>query len=504
MMHKHRNEERVPGMLFALTAILGMAVVAVMYTFSSGISGNDFWWHIKVGEWIAENGGVPKTDIFSWYGTVNQIPWTAHEWLADLLFYWVYEAFAEPGVFVLSFGAAELMVVLLWKEAQPYVERNILIGGLFFALLSVTTSVFFYGRPHLFSFFLLLIELKILFSFMEDPSRKGIYLLPVVTCLWSNIHGGSAALSYAVCVLFLAVSLTGIKIGKIEPVKLGRKAVVKLLIVTVCSVAAILVNPVGLEVLVYPYKNFADAMQMTMIAEWRSPDAKEMGDLVLFICPVALMLIGFFAEKRKIRLIDVTVMCFFIFLFLRSVRFIMLWYIAAAFCGLPYVPVCNIKPMKKKEERILTGICLVIFACLMVYSGVKIYKTAEDGALISVTMSDEAVQAVREDAPERLFNDYNLGEALIYHEIPVFFDARADLYAYDNMMADGVSLMLLQQANPEAQTVYVDVNEVIGKYDFDAILILKHRALYTYLCSHPEQFACVYQDNSLAYFRIVQ
>lgn len=503
-MLTHRSEKKTPGMMLALVAILGIAITAIAYTFSEGISGNDFWWHIKVGEWVVENGSVPTTDIFSWYGVANEIPWTAHEWLADVILYLVHAGLGELGVYILSLLAALLMVGLLWHEARRYVEKNILIGGLFFVLFAVTTSIFFYGRPHLFSFFLLYWELKVLFAFVENPASKGIYTIPVLTCIWSNIHGGSASLAYVICAVFLVIGFLNIRIGKIEPTRFGNKAIVKLIIITICSVGAILLNPVGLEVLIYPYKSFGDQLQMTLISEWRSPDAKDMGDLILFFCPIVLLLIGFFAEEKKIRLIDLVVMGVFVLLFLRSVRFIMLWYIAAVFCAFPYVPECKIKPMSVESERVLIAVCLIVFALLIGMSCVQAYETMKDGNLISETVSDDAIKAVKEDAPERLFNDYNLGEALIYNEIPVFFDARADLYAHDNIMADGVSMTFLEQANSTAETSFVDVDGLIEKYEFDAVLILKTRALYSYIISHPDQFECVYEDNSVGYFRVVQ
>ena len=499
-----RGKEKVPGMMLALVAIMGMSICAIAYTFSEGISGNDFWWHVKVGQWVVENKSVPTTDIFSWYGVANPIPWTAHEWLADVIFYFVHSKLGQMGVFAMSILAALLMFGLLWHEAGKYVEKNILVGGLFFVLLAVTTNIFFYGRPHLFSFFLLYWELKVLFAFVENPKSRGIYTVPLITCLWSNIHGGCASISYVLCGVFLIVCSVNVQIGKIESSRLDIKARIKLLIITICAVGAILVNPVGLEVLVYPYKSFGDELQMTLISEWRAPDAKNIGDLLLFYCPIVLLLIGFLAEEKRIRLIDLVVMALFVFLFVRSVRFIMLWYIAAAFCALPYVPECRIKPMTRKSEQTLIMACLLAFLLVIGMSGKQLCDTVHTGTLISTTLSDDAVAAVKKDAPKRLFNDYNLGEALIYHDVPVYFDARADLYAYDNLMADGVSMLFLEQANADAETAYADVNQLIEKYQFDGILILKTRALYAYLISHPDQFACVYEDSLVGYFRVIQ
>ena len=36
-----------------------IVIVALLWCYKDGINGNDFWWHIKIGEWIMENGKIP-------------------------------------------------------------------------------------------------------------------------------------------------------------------------------------------------------------------------------------------------------------------------------------------------------------------------------------------------------------------------------------------------------------------------------------------------------------
>ena len=485
-------------------AVFSLSVALIFFIFCKGISGNDFWWHIKVGEWIVGNGKVPTTDVFSWYGTINNIPWTAHEWLADVIFYLIYSVSGETGIFLLSLIAACLMVWLSLSVAKESLSKNPLLGCLFFVMFSATTGSFFYGRPHLFSFFLLFVELKILFSFVKNQNSKGIYLIPLLTCLWSNLHGGCASISYVLCAVFFVSSILNCHIGRIAPSKLTHTASIKLLTVTLLSILAILVNPVGLDVLVYPYKSFGDPMQMTMIAEWDAPDAKNMGNLILFFLPIAFMLLGFFAEEKRIRLIDLAIMGFFIVLFLRSIRFIMFWYIAAVFCAFPYMPKCKISPVGRKTKLTLISLCSLALALFIGFSISSMYRTRQQGNLISKVMTEEAIAAVKKESPARVFNDYNLGEALIYHDLPVFFDARADLYAYENIMADGVSLMFLEQANANAKTCYADIEQLMGKYNFDSVLILRTRPLYSYMISHPDRYESLFEDESVAFFKVIQ
>lgn len=49
--------------------------------------GNDYYWHVKAGEYIVNNLTIPYHDIFSWYGISNNLYWVSHEWLSEVLLY---------------------------------------------------------------------------------------------------------------------------------------------------------------------------------------------------------------------------------------------------------------------------------------------------------------------------------------------------------------------------------------------------------------------------------
>ncbi len=477
-------------------------LLVLAYCFSSGISGNDFWWHIKVGEYVIDSGIVPTKDVFSWYGTSLNLDWTAHEWLADVFFYVLYRAFGTIGIFIFSFIGAGSIYCLLWREVREYTSSNLLFTGVFFTLFAVVASTFFYGRPHIFGFFFLYFELKLLYGYYENPQDKKIWYIPIIAVAWSNLHGGSSNLSYILCVIFLLVGACGFKYGRITTNKFNRKQFNQLLLVTIVTVGALLINPIGYRVLVYPYINLSDGLSMALISEWKAPDAKSIGNLVLYFLPMLLMTVGIIGENKKIRLIDIVVMLSFMFLFFRSVRFIILWYIAATFYAFRYMPDLKVQTIKTRIEKTTVWLLIVIFVFVSVISVSECVNTYNNGELISKVASEKAISAIKKDAPKRLFNDYNLGEVLIYNNIPVFFDARADLYAQKNIMADGVSLMFLEQANQTSGTSYVNVDALIQKYNFDSVVILKSRPLYSYMISHPEQFTSIYEDDSVAYFKI--
>lgn len=481
--------------------LIGAVFVVQLFFFSGGINGNDFWWHIKAGEWIVENGRIPTTDIFSWYGMEQGISWTAHEWLSEVIFYFIYSVGGEEGVFFWCLLVSVLLTGLMMWQVKEYLFKNLLLSGIFFLLFAVLTSMFMYGRPHLFSYFLLFFELKILYGFIDNPNSKAIFFVPVIGCLWSNLHGGSANMAYILCVFFLICSTFEMNYGRVCSEKLEQKHLMKLGMVTLMTIGLFFVNPIGLKVFLYPYVHFTDLISMSVISEWQAPDVKVFGNLILYFVPIGLMTIGLFVKEKKIKLIDILIMLFFLYLFFRSSRFIMLWYIVACFYAFKYMPECPIKEFKNKAEKYLVFVCLIVLL-LPLGLCIKNIFSIEKREYVSKVMSQEAIEVVKEQKPSRLFNDYNLGEYLIYNEIPVFFDARADLYSQQHIMEDGISLMLLRQANSESHKTFVDVEKMIMMYGFDGILILKNRPLYAYLVSHNNEYECVYEDENIGYFTV--
>lgn len=484
-------------------AMLFVSVIGItLFCFSEGICGNDFWWHIKVGEWITNHKKIPVTDIFSWYGTSNKIPWTAHEWLSDVVYYLIFKISGSMGIYIVSVALALLMEWLLYRKSREFFDQNVLISGLFFVLYAVVTSIFFYGRPHMISFFLLYFELDCLYSFFDDEKSWKIFLIPVIACIWSNIHGGSSNLSYILCIIFLLCGVLNIKWGCIECIRKSKEYFIKMGCITISSILAILINPIGYKVLAYPYSSMADKFQLSVISEWAPPDAKNIGNLVLFFLPIVLFLLCMFAEKEIIRLIDLIIMGLFVLLFFRSLRFIALWYIVVPFCGFRYLISCRLKEVKK----ICHKLCIIAFTGVLIIPSIKSISTIKDtykkGMLISKALDSDMVEVVKRENPQRIYNDYNYGETLIYNDIKVFVDARADLYITDNLLRDAIALM--QLTTTDSANLEFNAEDMISKYDFDGFILEKTRPLYTYLRSHQDRYILVAENGKSGYFKTVK
>ena len=150
----------------------------------------DTGWHIRTGEWIIAHGWVPARDIFSF--TKPGAPWFAWEWLSDVFFAKLnalggLQAVALCAILMLSatFGALYLLVR---RKSNPIVAIMVTM------LAAAASSIHYLARPHLFTLLFLVLFYAALEHVREGRTRwLGVPILatlPVVSILWTNLHGG--------------------------------------------------------------------------------------------------------------------------------------------------------------------------------------------------------------------------------------------------------------------------------------------------------------------------
>ena len=146
----------------------------------------DTGWHIRTGEWIMTNGQVPQKDFFSF--SMPDGPWFAWEWLWDVIFAWLHqhggmEAVVGVSLVILCFTSAALYRLALNKCG------NALIAAAVTMIAVVGSSLHWLARPHLFTMLFAVIFL-IIIEHKHEAGRNWLWSLPVLTLVWTNLHGG--------------------------------------------------------------------------------------------------------------------------------------------------------------------------------------------------------------------------------------------------------------------------------------------------------------------------
>lgn len=205
----------------------------------------DTWWHLRAGRDIWLSHSVLLTDVYSHtaYGSV----WANHEWLAEAVFYALFQVGGLPMLTLFATGLIVGGWLISWRLAKgPVRERFTWV-----ALALIPSSLFWAPRPHAFSLLFIVTTVALL-------ARRRLWWLPLVFVVWANCHGG----------VLLGFVLLGAGLGVQTLLAPGtwRRAV---LVFLACMVAAT-ATPLGLSFWSEIPKSLA-RIHLYPLDEWRRP-----------------------------------------------------------------------------------------------------------------------------------------------------------------------------------------------------------------------------------------
>ena len=460
-------------LLFICFIVLIISLSLFLSSFSSIES--DYLWHIKVGEYMFHHG-ILKKDVFSW-ALMNKY-WMSHEWLFEMMIYGMRKIFGEYHLFLYSFISLVSLFFLLFLPNRDNFMKNIPYS-LIWVLFSFVLCVNIQGRPHLLSYSFLAVTIYFCMRLYENKEDKMIYFLPLLGILWSNFHGGSSNLVYLIPFLFFVIGNFHFQTKKIEANKMSKIQLKRYLLVTFFCMFSVCINIHGCKMFFYPYSNMLNQTMIQNINEWRSTSLSEPFHLVYFA--LLLWILGtLLLSKEKIRFLDFALLGFFIFLGLKSIRFWFYTYICASYILFYYIS------SRKMDKGTISSI--LVFACMMF----GLFFVRRDSLKLhnySYLLLEKDIEIIEKEKPKRLFNMYDYGGDLIYHNIPVFIDGRADLYSNHNY-DDYLKISKLDY----------DTDKLIQKYHFDYFLVDKKYPITAYLNSNSN-YQLIYQREDVFLYK---
>ncbi len=437
----------------------------------------DYFWHIKAGEYMVKNSRFLTRDIFSWI--VKGKYWMSHEWLFEIIIYLLKLVSNNYHIFIYAFLFLFSMMIILFLTNRKEYLKNIP-----FSLFWLSLSMIFIGviqcRPHLISYNLLAITIWVLYDLYQDENSKKYLILPVVTIIWSNVHGGSSNLPYLLSLVFLIGGIFGFSFKKISARRYSKKQFFKYFLIMIVCVLCISVNPHGIKMLFYPYQNMLDGFMLKTIAEWQPTNLNDFSHYTYFVLIIIIVCVFLFSSK-KIKLIDLLLFCFVLFLGLKSIRFWPYTYIVMSYIIFYYIPSRKNDNGTEFVLFILSILLIIIFAI----NNKMIIKNINKKVL-----NDEVVSYIKTKNAKRLYNYYDYGGYLIYCNISVFIDGRADLYSNYNY-----------KDYYKISSLAYGYEKIIKKYDFDYFIIPKDIGLATYL-DNNDSYSLVFSDKKVVIYEM--
>src|SRR5215510_10203058 len=187
------------GTVLFLTIFLPLALLGRVL-----LNDTDTGYHIRAGEVILDTFSVPRYDIFSFHSP--PLPWTAHEWLSEVIMALVHRAFGLTGIVVFFAFVIALTYYLLFKILRT-TNGNIIITIAIVGLVIASSTLHWLARPHVFSWIFILVYQYLLDAF-QYRNRNYLYVLPLLMLLWVNLHGGFMV-GFMLIGIYLAGNLVG-------------------------------------------------------------------------------------------------------------------------------------------------------------------------------------------------------------------------------------------------------------------------------------------------------
>ncbi len=246
----------------------------------------DFWWHLRVGQIVLQQGRVPTTDLFSY--TVPGAPFFYQSWLAGVLFALVYAVGGAALIVVMNATMLTAAYALLWRAYRLTSEHAHVATGC--TLAAIIVSLGNWGvRPQTFSTLLVATFILILVRF-----RRGLpgplWLLPLLTVFWANLHGAFILGPALVGAALLGQVLKMILPGRPFP-PLGGRRLRDLALAALTTFIAPLLNPAGLRILSYLRTIGGNPVIRQSIAEWRPPRLDNAVGAIFYLSLLGLLIL---------------------------------------------------------------------------------------------------------------------------------------------------------------------------------------------------------------------
>jgi hypothetical protein len=474
-----RPEQVIPRYVFCAVLVVLFALLLVLSL--RQVASPDVGFHLKAGEQILSGHGWPRNDPFTY--TVADHPYIDTSWGYQIVLALLHRAFGSPGLVLFhaglvlgTFGAVGLTIRLASFERAAFLVL-LLLGG-------VASEMRFETRPELASYLFLAVVLYLLHRHAEGK-HSPLWMLVPIHLVWVNVHGLFVLGWVAEGCFFLGLLLRDRRIDR------------RLLLWAAASVAVTLVNPYGLQGMLFPLtlatRLQAENVFAQSIGEFTSPFALELSDRFPFYprAPIwsfrafallsALALIS--ALKRK-RFWCALVWLAFMAISYRMIRNIPLLVIAclpATVWGLSLTSVLRTFRVGGISRTWLVRTAAVVVVVVTIVLGLRVYHDAYYiasrrtdrfglGWNRLVQPIDSSDWANRSGLREPVLNHLNFGGWLIWSlPNPVFIDGRLEVMGeefyneYRNILASSDAM--------ERCVAHYEIGWIIFPYSFNPKLL---------------------------------
>ncbi|MDD3225578.1 MAG: hypothetical protein PHX70_12930 [Clostridium sp.] len=477
------------GNLFKIT----IGVFIFIYTFGA-LSDLDMFFHIKNGEFIYHNW-IPQIDPYSIH---NGLQYIQHEWLSDIIFYLVYSISGFTSLWIFKIIMAFIIFYVLYITNKLFTNDNKFVSYVIAGLAVIFISDFLIIRPQIFSYLIFILEILVLEKYEQTKKLKYLFGLPVLGLALANLHGATIPIFYVLIAVYMASNFISTENSRIRitSFKVLKYYIGYLLIFSVLSLAAMAINPHGMSTVVYMINISGQNMMFDYINELQPLNINTYFGAIMFTIFFTIVLTIILV--RRIPTIKQLIFIFGTFIVaLSAIRFASYFVIFSSIVLAQYISQIFSKEFIETNKtcialiknRNLVGNFLFIIAFMVPIQ----LMTFKPGITDFSNFPTGIVPILQQQTNLRLYNEFDAGHFLIYNNIKVFVDGRAEMYT---TKCNDVSVL------DDYFNVFsgkVNIEEVFEKYNLNYFLVFRDMPADVFLYNSGF-YELIYQDDRYALY----
>jgi len=390
---------------------------------------NDTFYTIKLGEIVLENG-IDMQEHFAWH---EGLPYTYPHWLYDVFMYLIYAISGFNGIYISTIIFTAILGITIYLTNTKLTKNSVIPFFTTIAVLLIGRG-YLAARAQLLTFILFVLEIYYIERFLETKKKRFIIGLLIIPTLIANIHAAVFPFYFILYLPYIAEYVIAFfnKNNKKETYKIiveENLNVKYLILIMVIAMFTGFLTPIGDTPYTYLYNTMRG--ETTKEIYEHLPIVLYEAKCVLIYIIIANCLITF--TKIKVKLSDLFLICGLILLTLMSNRQQSMLFFIGIFVINKIV--CNLftEDESKYLLKLVTSNIFIIILCaiFVTFTAILWAKTIKIDMISEDMYPVKAAKYIKNNLNVndiKLYNEYNFGSYLLFEDIPVFIDSRADVY----------------------------------------------------------------------------
>ena len=444
---------------------------------------NDTFYTIKIGKYILTNG-IDMLDHFS----IHTLPYTYPHWLYDVLISLIYSLNGFTSLYIFNIFCFIIISYLMFYFINKNIKSKFI--SLIFTILSILIlSSYITTRAQVISYIVFILEYIFITNYLKKPNKFYLFGLIILSSILCNIHVAVWPFYFIVFLPYIAEYIIA-KLFKRKTIfkfiEINENKNTKYLIITMfLSIIPGFLTPIKDTPFTYLIYTMMGNSQ-SFIQEHLPPDIPKL--IILIAFSIIIIILSIINKIKAHQLFFVLGLSFMAFSSDRHIALytIFIFPILANLFNKIFLKI-NIDIDNYTLKYLLSNIGIIIITIiLLILTGLFIYFNKDEKYYSEKDYPIQATNFILNNLDYKnikLLNEYNYGSFLLFYDIPVFIDSRADLYTKEFNHKQDIFQDYMDK----------DYNYIIKKYNITHIISQKDSNLYSFIKNH--NYNIIYEDK---------